>query len=117
MRVKSCYSEERLVITPTEWCISPEDSDEFYNRTLKVVMENISRFNVVLDLCRVELISIDAVERILELRWLLAREGRLLSLKNARPAVREMLCGLTANDLLSDRTRQASAVVTNSHFH
>jgi flagellar biosynthesis regulator FlbT len=117
MRVECYYREECLVIEPTEWCISREDSDEFFNRSLTAVMKNISRFNVVLDLCRVELISIDAVESILELRWLLAREGRLLSLQNTRPAVREMLCGLTANDLLSDRTRQASAVGHNSHVH
>lgn len=100
MRVDHWYEGGRLLIAPTEWCIQPEDANEFFGRTAQLITNNIVRFEVVIDLSRVELISINAIQRLLELKWSLERDGRSLSLRNVRPLVQETLCSLSVNDLV-----------------
>ena len=114
MRVDNRYEDGRLVMAPTEWCIAPEDSETFFWRCVTITTQNITRFNVVIDLSSVELISINAIQRLLELRWSLERDGRSLSLTNVRPAVREFLCSLTVNDLICGHAGHLTAVLRNS---
>lgn len=114
MRVDHWYEGGRLLITPTEWCIQPEDANEFFGRTAQLITNNIVRFEVVIDLSRVELISINAIQRLLELKWSLERDGRSLSLRNVRPLVQETLCSLSVNDLVCPHPPSRKALSPSS---
>ena len=100
MLISSYYSSDDLVFKPEERLFNSENADEFYDRIRRSIEQNITHFDVVIDLQHIEMIPISIIEEILKLRWWVAGADRSLSLANVRPRVQETLNSICISDIL-----------------
>lgn len=102
MKIKSSHTQGQLRIGCGEliW-LSGDQSRQFFACVRELISNYCSRRDVILDLEPIVLISLDAVEDLLQLKAVLASENRNLAVINLRPLVAEMLRNISASDLLA----------------
>ena len=102
MKIKSSHTQGQLRIGCGEliW-LSGDQSRQFFACVRELISNYCSRRDVILDLEAIDLISLEGIEDLLQLKALLASENRSLTVVNLRPIVAEMLRKFTASDLLA----------------
>lgn len=102
VRIKSIHTQGQLRIGCGEliW-LSGDESRRFFACIHELISNYRSRRDVILDLEPIVLISLDAIEDLLQLKAVLATENRSLAVINVRPLVAEMLRNISASDLLA----------------
>jgi hypothetical protein len=102
VKLKSSHTKGQLRIGCGELIWLSGDECRRYFACVNEIMSNYhSRRDVILDLNPIVLISLDAVDNLLQLKATLAAENRNLALVNLRPLAAEMLRSISASDLLN----------------